>query len=175
MAGDPIAQTACPVPFALQAVRGDSINICLRLFDASTGKPIVLTGWSGIANVYASPVGGQVSHTMTVVVDQSATGQPTTGVVEITTAINETSGWIEFGSWALILSDGTTSRTIVAGPWLMAGNSLAASSFTCTGVSGAAVGACGVPQFEVIGAGCSVLEGGYVVIELPHPQSAGCC
>jgi len=172
---DPIAQTSCPVPLAFRALRGDTVDIRLRLIDASTGRPIVLTGWSGVANVYASQVGGQVSHTMTVAVDQSAANNPTTGMVTITLAPNETVGWIEWGYWGLILSDGTTSKTIVAGPWELAGTSVGASLFTCAGLSGVGTGVCGSTSFELAGADCGVLGQGYTAILLPHPQGSCSC
>lgn len=177
MALDPIAQTSCPVPASLRPVRGDSISIKLRLVSAATGRPIVLTGWSGVANVYATALAGAALHTMTVDVDQSAAGLPTTGVVTISAAINATVGWTEFGSWALILTDGTTSKTIVSGPWELVGNGIPQPLFTCSsGIGGGASGgACGALGFDVLGAGCAVLESGYTVILLPHPQGACSC
>jgi hypothetical protein len=171
---DPIAQTSCPVPASLRPVRGDSISIQLRLVNAATGRPIVLTGWSGVANVYATSLAGAALHTMTVDVDQSAAGLPITGVVTISAAINATVGWTEFGSWALILTDGTTSKTIVAGPWELVGNGVAQPLFSCSSGSSAA-GACGVVGFDVLGSGCSVLDAGYTVILLPHPQGSCSC
>ena len=173
---DPIAQTSCPVPYVLQATRGDSIDIRLRLFDGATGRPIVLTGWSGVANVYDTPLGGAILHTLTVVVDQSPASQPTTGEVLISTGINETSGWIESGYWALVLTDGSSSKTIVAGPWQMAGNSIGLPSFVCgSGGSFGAGGLCGSPGIDVLGTGCEVLASGYTEIVLPHPQSVCAC
>lgn len=174
MALDPIAQTTCPVPLALQATRGDSLSIQIRLLNAATGRPIVLTGWSGVVNIMPSPIGGQVLHTLTVTVDQSAANMPTTGIVTITAGINETVGFIEQGYWALVLTDGTTSKTIIAGPWLMAGNSVGSPSFVCG--SGAGVsGFCGSLGFALIGTDCGVLAAGYQEISLPHPQSTCSC
>lgn len=173
MALDPIAQTTCAVPYALKAVRGDSIDIRLRLINAATGRPIVLTGWSGAANIYDTPLAGAIKHTLTVVVDQAAAAQPTTGIVTITAAPNETVGWTEFGYWALVLTDGTASKTIIAGPWSLAGTSISEPGFTC-GIGGAS-GACGAQVFDLIGAQCEVLTSGYTEVVLPYPQAQCAC
>lgn len=173
MALDPIAQTSCPKPYAIQAVRGDSIDIRIRLIDGETGRPIVLTGWSGAANIYDTPLAGAAKHALAVDVDQAAAANPTTGIITITAAPNQTIGWTEFGFWALVLTDGTTSKTISAGPWSLAGASIGASSFGC-GIGGSA-GACGSSPFEQLGSGCELLSSGYTELVLPHPQSSCAC
>ena len=171
---DPIAQTSCPAPYALRVVRGDSIDIKLRLFDACTGRPLVLTGFSGTATIFDSAVLGTPKGALPVTVDQSPAAQATTGVVAITATGAETAQLIDFGSWALVLTDGVSSKTLVAGPWSLGGYSLAQPLFTCS--SSAASGACGVPGFEVIGAGCEVLCNGFTELTLPFPQAqCGAC
>ena len=177
MALDPIEQTICPVPLTLKALRGDSIDVRLRLFDARTGRPLVLTGWSGEAFVYESANGSVPKHTLVVDVDQSAASMPTTGVVLITSPppAGTTKTWIEFGSWALQLTLGTVRKTISAGPWILSSVSIAQPTFTCSiGGFGAACSPETVP-FGLAGGDCAVLENGYTRILLPHPAGACGC
>ena len=177
MALDPIEQTICPVPLTLKSTRGDSIDVRLRFYDARTGRPLVLTGWSGDAFVYESANPSVPTHTLVVDVDQSAAAQPTTGVVTITSPApaGTTTTWIEYGSWSLQLTDGVSRKTVVAGPWRLGAVSLGASSFVCTTGGGLGAGACAVDPFELAGGGCSVLVDGYTRILLPHPAGACGC
>lgn len=170
---DPIAQTACPVPYALRVVRGDSIDVRLRLFDRCTGRPLVLTGYSGTATVYDSPELGTPKGTFAVAVDQSPAGQATTGVVTITASAQDTAPLIDFGAWALVLTDGVSSKTIVAGPWSLAGYSQGQPLFSCS--TSPTSGFCGVPGYDLLGAGCELLCNGYTDLVLPHPQGSACC
>ena len=172
---DPIEQTICPVPLTLKATRGDSIDVRLRFYDARTGRPLVLTGWSGDAFVYESANPSVPKHTLVVVVDQSAASMPTTGVVTITSPApaGTTTTWIEYGSWSLQLTDGTARKTVVAGPWRLGAVSLGSTSFTCS-VNGAG-GLCSVDPFDLAGGGCAVLVDGYTRILLPHPAGACGC
>lgn len=165
MAVDPIAQTLCPVPLALVAIRADSIEIRVRFFDASTGRPIVLDGFDGSAVIYDSPNATVPLHTLTVVVDQSGAGQPTTGVVTITVAGSATQLWIERGYWALVLDSGAVRKTVIAGPWELRGPSLGGPAYVC--------GLCPVPGVAPIGAACMVVKAGYHQVVLPYP--AGDC
>ena len=169
MALDPIAQTTCPVPLTLTAIRGDSVSIPLRLFGAATGSPIALTGYSGTASVYATPNQGLPLHSLTVVVDQAAASMPTTGVVTVSLAGGASQVWIEDGYWALVLEDGTTRKTLISGPWQLRGPAIGPAAFVC--------GLCPTPgaAFDLAGAGCGILDGGYTRIVLPFPASSCGC
>jgi len=179
MALDPIAQTICPVPLTLQAQRGNSIDVRLRMIDARTGRPLSLTGFSGTASIYASPNTSIVAHSLAVDVDQSPAGGATTGVVLISVPPGEsTTTWLGYGFWALTLTDGgTVTKTVVAGPWSLASVSLGPSSFVCTAPGGAGFGTVcgGAPAFSAANSGCSVLEAGYTLILLPHPAGSCAC
>jgi hypothetical protein len=162
MALDPIAQSICPVPLRLGAIRGDSIDVRLRLIDASTGRPIVLTGWDGEASVWDSINADVPVHSLTVGVDQSPAAQPTTGVVTITALPGATTLWKLDGFWSLTMTSATVRKTIIAGPWKMVGPGGLPAGFVC--------GVCSTPELEQVGSSCVVLQDGYQGILLPYPQ-----
>lgn len=169
MALDPIAQTLCPVPLKLAAIRGDSIDVRIRLINGATAAPIVLTGYSGTASIYASSNASVAVHTLTVDVDQSGAGLPTTGVITVTLAGGVSVTWIEAGFWALVIDNGTVRKTIVAGPWELKPYAPTVGDFVCGLCPTASSGA------ELIGSGCEVLTQGYTGIVLPYPQGECSC
>jgi hypothetical protein len=164
---DPIASNSCPYPLGLAALRGDSIGVVIRLIDARTGRPISLTGYSGTAGIYQSPNSSIPTHALTVVVDQAAVGQETTGLVAITAAGGETTLWLEAGAWSLVLELGAVRKTLVAGPWTLAGPSMLPAVFVC--------GLCPVVGFGSLGTGCDVASDGYTSLVLPYPAGACGC
>lgn len=167
MAVDPIQQTACPIPLILRAVRGDSIEVRLRLVDVSTGRPIALTGWAGEAKIWASSNSDVAAHDLTVVVDQAASGQPATGMVTISALPLATVLWNTDAFWSLIMTAAGVRKTIAAGPWSMQGPSLSGPLFIC--------GVCPLPSLEQAGAACVVARSGYQDLLLPYPQSTCSC
>jgi len=169
MAVDPIQQTACPIPLRLGAIRGDSIDIRLRLVDVSTGRPIVLTGWSGEAKIWSSTNADAALHDLTVTVDQAAAGQPTTGMVAITAAPTVTTLWPADAFWSLVMISASVRKTIVAGPWSLAGRGYTPTPFAC-GLS-----VCAPAELERIGTDCLIARAGYQDLLLPYPQAlCGC-
>jgi hypothetical protein len=164
---DPIAANSCPYPLGLAALRGDSIGVVIRLIDARTGRPISLTGYSGSAGIYPSQNSSIPTHALTVVVDQAAVGQETTGLVTITAAGGETQLWLEAGAWSLVLEAGPVRKTLIGGPWTLAGPSMLPASFVC--------GLCPVAGFESVGTGCDAASDGYTALALPYPAGACGC
>lgn len=169
MAVAPIAQTSCPIPLRLSGIRGDSISVRLRLLDASTGRPIVLTGWAGEASVWDSINADVPLHSLTVDVDQAPAAQPTTGMVTISASPGETTLWRVDGYWSLTMTHAGDSvrKTIIAGPWRLEGPGGAPAGFAC--------GVCPEPQIEQVGTACVVAREGYHEIVLPYPQSSCAC
>ncbi len=167
MAVAPIQQTACPIPLRFDAVRGDSIDVRLRLIDASTGRPLALTGWDAEAKIWASSNGDVAAHELAVAVDQAPAAQPTTGMITITAAPLDTVLWLVDGYWSLIMTSAGVRKTIAAGPWALHGPSLHGPLFVC--------GLCFVPGLEQVGAACTVARDGYQELRLPYPQSACAC
>jgi hypothetical protein len=173
---DEIALTACPVPVSLRATAGDSIDARFRLLSAATGRPLVLTGWSGSAGVYETTY-SLPKHTLTVDVDQAGAGTSTTGLVTVTAAPGVTTTWITDGAWSLVVTDGSTSKTVVAGTW-SATTDMQPAPFFCGGAFGSVGGArVGCLTAE---AGCSACEPGcsagttYLAVALPNPVPGGC-
>lgn len=169
---DPIAQSSSPVPLMLRALRNDSLSVALRLYDARTGRPIVLTGWSGTALIYASINSAAASHSLTVTVDQSAAGQPTTGMVTISVDGGVTATWLEDGYWALTMISNATRKTLIAGPWEMRGPAPSSVVGPC--------GLCPAPgvraaELEALGVNCDVIRYGYWILKLPVPQPECAC
>ena len=167
MALDPIAQTTCPIPLRLGAIRGDSIDVRLRLIDVATGRPIVLTGWAGEAKIWDSVNADIPIHVLTVVVDQAAAAQPTTGMVTISAAPGATTIWKLDGFWSLAMTSASVRKTIVAGPWSMAGPGGTPVGLVC--------GVCQVLPLEQLGSACVVARDGYQELLLPYPQSSCAC
>lgn len=166
---DPIQQTTCPVPLRLGAVRGDSIDVRLRLVSAQTGRPIVLTGWSGEAKIWLSTHSDVAAQQLTVTVDPAAAGQPTTGMITISALPTTTTLWPGDAFWSLVMILAPSVRkTIIAGPWQLAGASYM-QPFTC-GLS-----ACQPVPFEQLGSACVVARDGYQDVLLPYPQAACAC
>ncbi len=165
---DPIAQTTCPIPLRLTAIRGDSIDVRLRLIDASTGRPIVLTDWAGEAKIWDS-INADVSlHSLTVDVDQSAVSLPGTGMVTISALPAATTLWKLDGFWSLTLTSATVRKTIVNGPWKMYGPGGTGPRFVC--------GLCPAPEIETVGTSCFVLSSsGWAELRLPYPQANCTC
>lgn len=164
---DPIAQTSSPIPLMLRALRNDSLSARLRLYDARTGKPIVLTGWSATASIYASINSASASHSLTVTVDQAGAGQATTGIVTISVDGGVTSTWIEDGYWALTMIDDPTRKTIIAGPWELRGPAPSSVVGPCGLCASPGVGAA---ELEALGVNCDVVRHGYWILKLPAPQ-----
>ena len=165
---DPISQTTCPIPLRLGAVRGDSIDVRLRLVSAQTGRPIVLTGWSGEAKIWASAYSDAAATSLTVTVDQAPAGQPTTGMVTISALPGATTLWLGDAFWSLVMISAGVRKTIVSGPWQLAGPGFMQAS-TC-GLS-----VCSSTPLEQIGSACVVARDGYQDLILPFPQaSCGC-
>ena len=164
---DPIAQTTCPIPLRLGAIRGDSIDVRLRLIDASTGRPIVLTGWTGEAQIWESVHSDVAIHTLTVVVDEAPAASSTTGMVTISAAPAATTLWRLDGFWSLVMTSPTVRKTIAAGPWSMLGPGGAPAGFAC--------GVCVPAQIEQVGAACVVARSGYQDLILPYPQADCAC
>jgi hypothetical protein len=167
MSVDPIAQNSCPIPLSLTAIRADSIDVRLRLIDASTSRPIALTGYTGEAKIWASINADVALHSLTVEVDQAASGQPDTGLITITAAPGATILWKLDGFWSLTMVSASVRKTIVSGPWQMHGLGQAAPSFVC--------GVCPVPGLEQVGTVCSLARDGVHELRLPYPQSACGC
>lgn len=162
---DPISQTACPIPLRITAVRSDSIDIRLRLMNAATHRPIVLTGWGAEAEIWASSNIEAPSHEFAVAVDQSPAGQPGTGMVTITAEAGETVLWLVDAYWSLVMTGDGVRKTIAAGPWQMTGKGLPPSSVPC--------GLCPAgPEVEQAGA---VTARGYHELWLPYPQTNCSC
>lgn len=169
MALDPIQQTACPIPLRLGAIRGDSIDIRLRLVDVRTGRPIVLTGWSGEASLWSSTNADVALHSLTVAVDQAVAGQPTTGMVTIAAVPSETTLWPPDAFWSLVMISAGVRKTIVAGPWQLGGRGYTPTPFAC-GLS-----VCAPVELERIGTDCLIARSGYQDLLLPYPQAlCGC-
>lgn len=164
---DPIAQTSCPIPLRLTAIRGDSISIKLRLVNVATGRPIVLTDWSGEAKIWNSVNADVALHELDVDVDQAAAGQSTTGIVTISADPGATILWKLDGFWSLALLAEGIRKTIISGPWQMFGPGLAGPAYIC--------GVCLVPEIERVGTACVVARDGYQEIRLPYPQAACTC
>lgn len=164
---DPIAQTSSPFQFSLTAIRSDSIDLRLRLIDASTGRPIVLTGWSGEAKVWASINADVPLHSLEVEVDQSGASTSGTGMLSIKAAPGATLLWRVDGFWSLTLLSSTVRKTIASGQWRMFGPGMAGPGFAC--------GLCSVPAPDQIGGSCVVARDGYQELRLPYPQSVCAC
>ena len=165
---DPISQTTCPIPLRLTTIRGDSIDVRLRLIDASTGRPIALTGWAGEARIWSTINADVPLHSLTVVVDQSAAALPDTGMVTISALPAATTLWKLDGFWSLTMTSATVRKTIANGPWQMFGPGGAGTRFAC--------GLCPAPEIEQLGASCFVLaSGGWSELRLPYPQSSCTC
>jgi hypothetical protein len=163
----PIQQTTCPIPLRFDAVRGDSIDVRLRLVDAATGRPIVLTDWSAEALLWSSSNGDVPVHALVVTVDQAAASQPTTGMVTIISPPLGTTLWLAAGYWSLVMIATGVRKTIAAGPWALHGRSLDGPAYVC--------GLCLLPTLEQVGAACLVARAGYQELRLPFPQSACAC
>jgi hypothetical protein len=168
MALDPIAQSTYPALLMLRAIRSDSLTIKVRLYDARTGRPIVLTGYSGAALIFATENSSVATHELDVEVDQAAAGQATTGLVTITLDGNQSTTWLEDGYWSLVLIDDPIRKTIISGPWQMSGPAPGTKAHPC--------GLCSVPGFEQLGVDCDVTRYGYTILKLPLPQpTCSCC
>ncbi len=167
MAVDPIQQTACPIPLRFDAIRGDSIDVRLRLINVATGRPIALTGWGGEALIWPSPNADVPLHELTIAVDQAAASQPTTGMVTISAPPSGTTLWESDGYWSLVMTAAGVRKTIAAGPWALHGRSLSGPGYVC--------GLCLVPELEQVGAACFVAANGYQELRLPYPQAACSC
>jgi hypothetical protein len=167
MALDPIAQSTYPALLMLRAIRSDSITAKVRLYDARTSKPIVLTGYSGTASVRASENSTVATHELEVEVDQAGAGAATTGIVTITIDGGDSLMWLEDGYWSLVLVDDPIRKTIISGPWELRGPAPGTI---------ARCGLCSVPGFEQLGVDCDVTKYGYTILKLPLPQPAcPCC
>ncbi|HVI04119.1 MAG TPA: hypothetical protein VM869_35755 [Enhygromyxa sp.] len=167
MALDPIAQTTHPIPLLLRAIRGDSLLLKLRLYSARTGRPIVLTGYSGTAAIRKAQNSTTSTHEFDIEVDQAAAGQSTTGLVTIELDGGDSITWLEDGFWSLVLTNGSVRKTILSGPWELRG--------PAPGHVGYACGLCPVPGLEVAGVDCDVSRHGYAVLKLPAPQPVCGC
>jgi hypothetical protein len=167
MALDPIAQTSCPIPLRLTAIRADSITVKLRLINASTGRPVVLTGWAGEAKIFATINADVALHSLTVTVDQAAASQPTTGMVTISALPAATILWSTDGFWSLVMTTASVRKTIASGPWQMFGPGMTGPLYVC--------GLCPLPQVDQAGASCLVTLDGYKELRLPYPQAACAC
>ena len=174
MAVDPIAQTLCPVPLGLTAIRGDSLTVVVRLYNRATGAPIPLTGYSGEASIYVSQSSSVASQTIPVDVDQSPAGGATTGIVTLELAGQVSTTWIEDGAWALVLDNGTVRKTIIAGPWKLRPVSQFGPAQICGLNPLPGSGGCG-GAVAIVGDQCEVTTEGYTRITLPYPSSCCAC
>ncbi len=96
--------------------RADSFETVFQVTN-DAGEGVALTGLQGVAEVRERP-GGTVLLTLTVDVDQSGTGMPTTGYVTVSANGADTDASIA-GVWDMEIHDGTPQfnfrKTLVTG------------------------------------------------------------
>jgi hypothetical protein len=147
-----IDQIRAPAQHGLAVVRGDSIEIVFRLVSGETGARMVLTGWGGFAAVYPAPGSSQVLLELDVVVSQDGAGLAGTGLVTVSADALDTLPLVS-GVWRLVLTQGSSSKTVIAGEWCVvepfAGRTFAATCGApgCTGTPcSCASGSCGYSE-----------------------------
>jgi hypothetical protein len=137
-----IDQIRAPAMYALTVVRGDSLEFLFRIVSSLTGAPIPLTGWDGYAAVYPSPGSSVVKLELDVDVSQDAAGLAGTGLITVTADAGDTLMVLP-GVWRLVLTQGSSSKTIIAGEFCVV-EPFAGVAYTssCGNSACSAMGAC---------------------------------